>query len=1180
VPDPCPSEHELLALHLGRLPEDRLDAVAEHVETCPACQAAVEQLEGTPDRLLSVLLKPLSAPARRPALDQAAPENWPHLSDFEVLAVLGRGGMGIVYRARQLRLNRLVALKRLPGDTDRALGRSRAEAEALARLQHPNIVQVHEVFEHDGSTYLALELVDGGPLAAHLGKPQNPRATAELIATLAEAVQHAHTHGVVHRDLKPDNILLHHEALPRGFGTPKITDFGVAKRLAVCGETLDGDIIGTPHYMSPEQAAGQVAHVGPATDVYSLGVILYEMLAGHVPLQGPTTLDTLLLVRTEDPLPPRRLQAGIPRDLETICLACLHKEPQRRYPSAAELAADLKRFLRGEPIRARPAPVWERAWKSIKRRPTVSVLSAAVVLVTALGFGLVAWQWSRAEDRAAAEQRARVTAEENERRFTRQSAGMGVTEGVTLCEKGEVGRGLLRLVRALELAERVGDDDLVRAARYNLAAWRPFLVRRRALLPHSHWVVGVAFSPDGKTALTASRDRTARLWDVATGRPLSEPLTHRHPVWAVAFSPDGTTFVTGSGTEEGATHASEVRFWDTASCAPRSAPLPHSGEINSVAFNRAGTVLLTCTDHEARLVRTSDFTEVCKPLRHPAPATPVPAHGPRLCALFNPDGTLVATGGEDNTVRLWNAATGAPRAAPLPTSGCVLALAFSPNGAHLATGCLDGTVRAWEVATGTARWPALQLRGPVRSVAFTPDGSVLVTGSRIDRLDPETGRSRPQRDPGEARLWLVESGQPLGNPLPHPSAVFSVAFSPGGGTLLTGCQDGQARFFMTATGVQVGPPLPHGGTVGEVVFSPDGRTALTSCMGNGRILGAQLWDAPPESALGRTLLDTAAPKALAFSPDGSALLVGTAGPRARLWERVDGSTPTVHFLPHNREVSAVAFAPDGRSFLTGSDDGIIRLWDRATRTVRRQMHQPGWVSALAFAPDGRTALAGTGQLEHQDGSAQLWTLETGQPLGTPLIHRWGAHTVAFGPNGETILTGDMGVARLRDRASLRVLREWTAPEEVTSALFYPGGKQILHISGGFAQVRNLDDDQAGAPPVHPEGGIGSAAFSPDGHSIVIAGKDGVCRLWDVVTGKQLGPPLDRLGPGPVAFSPTGTALAVGDRHGRIVLWHPPQPQTGTVNQLRYEIEVLTGMTLDDQDVIRPLTPTELHQRQP
>jgi hypothetical protein len=416
VPSPCPTADDLRAFHLGTLPDSVVDVVAAHLEACSACDAVVQRFDATADPLLAALRLPAPTWACQPPDTQATPEpdpmaeeNWPMLPGYEVVGTLGQGGMGVVYRARQVRLNRLVALKRLRNGDDRLLARARAEAEALAQLQHPNIVQIHEVVEHQGQTYLALELVEGGSLASRLtGKPQPARTSAALLETVARAVQYAHGHGVVHRDIKPSNILLSAapapvcgfafapsdaaNAKPQAGGAPKISDFGVAKRLSTArGETLEGDVIGTPEYMAPEQAAGKVDQVGPACDVYSLGVVLYELLTGHVPLQGSTTILTLLMVAHRDPVPPRQLDPRIPRDLETICLECLHKEPHKRYPSATHLADDLRRYLRGEPIHARPPGPLACLWRWCRVNPVAAGLLLAVSLGAAFGF----WHLSR-----------------------------------------------------------------------------------------------------------------------------------------------------------------------------------------------------------------------------------------------------------------------------------------------------------------------------------------------------------------------------------------------------------------------------------------------------------------------------------------------------------------------------------------------------------------------------------------------------------------------------------------------------------------------------------------------------------------------------------------------------------------------------------------------------------------
>jgi serine/threonine protein kinase len=327
--------------------------------------------------------------------------DWPTIAGYEILDRLAQGGMGVVYKARQVTLNRVVALKMLSAGTDAGaeqLARFRAEAEAVARLQHGNITQIYEIGESAGRPYFTMEFVDGGTLADKLrGLPQSPRQAAALVQTLAEAVHFAHQQGILHRDLKPGNVLLARSDRPQaihlasqaqepGSFEPKITDFGLAKQLGgAMGRTQTGDVLGTPSYMAPEQAAGRIREFGPATDVYALGAILYELLTGRPPFRGTTPLDTLDQVRSQEPVPPVILQPKVPRDLETICLKCLQKEPVKRYVSARELADDLQRFLKGEPICARPVGPVERLGRWCRRNQLVAGLTAAAVLLLLAG---------------------------------------------------------------------------------------------------------------------------------------------------------------------------------------------------------------------------------------------------------------------------------------------------------------------------------------------------------------------------------------------------------------------------------------------------------------------------------------------------------------------------------------------------------------------------------------------------------------------------------------------------------------------------------------------------------------------------------------------------------------------------------------------------------------------------
>jgi serine/threonine protein kinase len=376
----CPSGHQWR-------PAEGVSGSRINSRTCPACGAAAltkSYLQAAVTTDEPGATGPPDSDATTAFTTPRQDKRLPNVIGYEILGVLGRGGMGVVYQARQLKLKRPVALKMiLAGDaaSGQERERFRIEAEAVARLQHPHIVQIYEVGEQDGRPFFSLEYVDGGSLAGKLqGSPQPPLAAAKLVESLARAIHAAHQHGVVHRDLKPANVLL------TATGVPKITDFGLAKQLdSDTDHTRTGAILGTPSYMAPEQAAGKMRDVGPAADVYALGAILYEMLTGRPPFRGETPIETIHQVRSDEPVPPTRLQPRLPRDVEVICLKCLEKEPRKRYLAALDLAEDLRRFQEGRPITARPVGTGERGWRWCRRNPGVAALSAAVVLTLLLG---------------------------------------------------------------------------------------------------------------------------------------------------------------------------------------------------------------------------------------------------------------------------------------------------------------------------------------------------------------------------------------------------------------------------------------------------------------------------------------------------------------------------------------------------------------------------------------------------------------------------------------------------------------------------------------------------------------------------------------------------------------------------------------------------------------------------
>ena len=446
---------------------------------------------------------------------------------YEILAELGRGGMGVVYKARHIELNRLVALKMVLAGVHvgpRELARFRSEAAAVAALQHPNIVQVYEVGEQDGRPYFALEFVDGGSLAQRLtGAPLPPRWSAQLLEQLARTIHFAHQRGIVHRDLKPANILLASResrvespepvfglsTLDSGLSTPKITDFGLAKQIQTgAALTQSGTVLGTPSYMAPEQALGKNREVGPAADIYALGAILYEMLTGRPPFRAETSLDTMLQVASEEPVPLSRLQPKLPRDLQTICLKCLHKEPWNRYPTAEALADDLNRFLIGEPIQARPVGTPERLVKWARRRPSLAALILLALSSAIAGFALMCREWNEEKNRR---EKLQAAQEEKDQALARAEASL-YFHRIALAEREFLAN---HLVRARHLLQECPPD---------LRRWEWRYLNRLCLSDlltlrgHDNSVYCLTFSPDGRYLASASLDQTVKVWDAVTGK--------------------------------------------------------------------------------------------------------------------------------------------------------------------------------------------------------------------------------------------------------------------------------------------------------------------------------------------------------------------------------------------------------------------------------------------------------------------------------------------------------------------------------------------------------------------------------------------------------------------------------------------------------------------------------------
>ncbi len=1111
----------------------------------------------------------------------------PAIDGYRVLGIIGRGGMGIVYKAEQVQLNRLVALKMIRAGKVAEAGsqsRFRNEVLAVARVQHANIVQIFEVGEVDHQPFFAMELVDGGSLAERLaGMPQPPQAAAELVERLARAVHFAHERGILHRDLKPANILLvsgvvsgqttHHSPLTTQ--QPKIADFGLAKFLeeepgAGTGSASTGGVIqGTPSYMAPEQAGRATARgrVGPAVDVYALGAILYEMLTGRPPFTAPTPLDTLLKVLNEDPQPPRRVQPCVPRNLETICLKCLAKEPARRYASAAALAEDLHRFLVGKVITARPVSSAERLVRWSRRHPGVASLLATLAVVLIVGFALVTWKWRAQAEAADVATDEKHRADQARREAQRLAARGLVDQAIAQGDHGNIDRALHLLVKGLELAVDGDDADLERAIRINLTAWRTQLIRRRALVPHANWVWAVTYSPDGQRWATASRDRTARVWSTATGEPMSPPLHHDFPVWTVAFSPDGKKLLTGSGDPK--TGAGELRLWDVASGTQEPGVPAIKHFVTTAAFSRDGSTVLAMAAGHAYLCKlNADASLVTLP--HP--------HGV-WTAVFSPDGATILTAGADGTARLWDVATGKPSGVPLthkPPNGLapghrceVVAAAFSPDGQHILTaGHFIGRentmfdARLWRASSGEMVGQPWPHRGPLKAVLFSPDGRRALTAGVV--------LQDAAKLTGAARLWDVTTGKTIGPALTDAKPIWAAAFSPDGRVVLTGSEGGRRQFWLAATGLPLGAHHYNIGNVNAVAFSPDGKTALTSRTYEPS--AASIWEAPTGTADVVPAVYAPETKAIACSPDSAMLVTAGAG-GAQRWDAVLGTAlgPPLHA---DARVNAVSFSPNGTIVATGGEDRTVRLWDSATGNALGQpiVHAEP-VHAVAFHPDGATLLTGAG------GTTRLWHLADGKPLGQPMDHGWTVLSVAFGREGNAFVVGtDGGTAQLWDGTTQQprgpVLRHQVG---VTAVAVSPDGKTLATASNDrTAWLWDVATGQPLTSPLQHEHDVLTAAFSHHGRLLVTGSRDGAARLWDVATGLRVGPLLAHPGSVLATFqSEDKVATLAAD--GLFRRWDVPAPAIGTTREIKLRIMAFTASEMANKGILRELNEPELHR---
>ncbi len=1113
--------------------------------------------------------------------------------DYELLELIGQGGMGVVYRARQNSLARDVAVKLLsagPWASPDFIQRFQREAQSAARMQHPNIVPIHEIGAHEDLNFFSMRLVTGGSLAQKLARegPMPPREAARLLRSVAEAVDYAHRLDVLHLDLKPGNVLLDDR------GEPLVADFGLAKRL---DETLAVDsteVSGTPSYMAPEQAQVEAQCLSAATDIYGLGAILYECLVGRPPFTGASARETLRQVASDAPKPPRELQPAVPPDLEAICLKCLAKDPSRRYPGARALVDELTRFLEGRETRARPLNVAQRALRFGQREPKLVGLLALVLFSLAMGFGASAIQWQRAERNAA---------------DARHLLWEGRREAALKLEQdGEGFQALPRLLDNLVEQERAGDAGAAALERRRLGLLEANgAVLRDAIAVADANPLAVALSPGGRTLAVSFNDQSVRWYDTQTlvergriglaDRPSSDG--EKRAILLLRFLDERRLLATGEWYENQANPAGSdswlLDLQDRSVLEPPSAFADFTDAVFSgngryaVLRDRRGRGQLWQTRPWRALSAISGAQDVPGPWMvdpqgrfavtlgvnmstmhfHRAVAFDRPQdtalpHGAGISAwAMTRDGASIAIGDFEGRFLLLDTATLATRALPAGRGREAAWVAFSEDDAWLVGGKRDGSIDAFDVASGDS-----------------VSGGTLEAGFALQRVEVSHARRMiVASGEGRSALWRLGLPQPLSSPArrvglapaPHGMAArFAADWSPQSGLFASGGLDGQLRLWRLPR-----PAMAEARAASQV---PEQFSVLGSAMVD--VAWDQVRIMPIRGEPGRWL-QLPQPPGFVELVDSGRVLALTLGPRLQFYDAasLQARGPAIA-LPESPE----RFATDERGrrialvFGGNSPDGFqerLQVFD--TRTGKRSPGESalaGPLRRLQFSHDASRLLA----IGPPEGATQVLDAATLAPIADyphdpyqPVV--W----ADFDPDAR----GARLVTRAADpRLGGNSLVSWSFADDREASIALPGESPplgVLSLGGGRSFVAATDTSWFAAAKLGPalkreghEEATAALALSADGKLLAHA-RRGEVQLYDTASGLPLGAPLPGEGDAAdliarLAFVPDGSALLGRSLHGRWLRW-PLSPETRPAAAVAADLQSL-AMSREDPRVVK------------